>query len=228
MAESRINYNSWHRQHATEDDITTSWHTFVKKSLIRHDVEGKIVLEIGCGRGGFSNYLATLAPTQVFACDYSASAIEIAKQKYTHELITWKQENIMSLGFKDETFDAAISCETIEHVPDAEKAIQELYRVIKPGGRLFLTCPNYFNLFGVWCAYRWMIGKPFTEGGQPFVNYVLMPNVYRWIRSAGFKVEHFSSSELILPARTPKHFYDHGTPWWFRIFGSRTFYILNK
>ncbi len=228
MSQNKVDYNSWHQQHATEDDITTSWHSFVRKSLQQGDVEGKTILEIGCGRGGFSHFLSTLAPMRVFACDYSASAIEIAKQKYEHPLITWKQEDIMSLRFKDETFDTAISCETIEHVPDPQKAIRELYRVVKPGGKLFLTCPNYFNLFGIWCSYRWMIGKPFTEGGQPFVNYILMPRIYRWMRSAGFKVEHFSSSELILPARVPKQFYNYGTPWLFRIFGSRTFYILNK
>lgn len=230
MTDSNIDYNTWHQKHSSEDDISTSWHGFVKANLQPQDIKQKKLLEIGCGRGGFSNYLATHlhTPSKVYACDYSASALDMAQRKYAHEKISWNQEDIMALSFPDGFFDMAISCETIEHVPDPYKAIRELYRVLKPGGKLLLTCPSYFNIFGIWCIYRWLIGKPFTEGGQPYVNYILMPRVYRWIKMTGFNVGKFSSAEIIIPARVPKHYYDYGTPRWLRIFGSRTFYVLNK
>jgi ubiquinone/menaquinone biosynthesis C-methylase UbiE len=230
MSESNVDYNKWHREHSSEDDISTAWHEFVKTNLQQGDINEKKILDIGCGRGGFSHYLAhyTDPPKQIMACDYSLAALDIAQRKYAHEKIFWKQEDIMALSFPDRFFDTAISCETIEHIPDPAKTIHELYRVLKPGGRLLLTCPNYFNPVGIWCIYRWLIGKPFTEGGQPYVNYILMPQVYGWIKKAGFKVELFASSEFIIPARVPKHFYDYGTPWWLRIFGSRTFYVLYK
>jgi 2-polyprenyl-3-methyl-5-hydroxy-6-metoxy-1,4-benzoquinol methylase len=226
----KSNYDTWHRHHSSDDDITASWHMFIKKNLRQEDVDGKKILEIGCGRGGFSNYLANVekAPDQVFACDYSHSALEIAQHKYAHSGITWKQQDIMAMNFPSESFDTAISCETIEHVPDPAKAISELYRVLKPGGRLLLTCPNYFNLFGIWCIYRWAIGKPYTEGGQPYVNYILMPKLYFWIRKSGFKMAKFTSAEIIIPARIPRHFYHYGTPLLLRIFGHRTFYVLIK
>jgi ubiquinone/menaquinone biosynthesis C-methylase UbiE len=230
MTESTVDYNTWHQDHSLEDDTSTSWHSFVKTELRAEDMYNKNILEIGCGRGGFSNYLAKHrdAPDQIIACDYSAAALEIAQRKYADKKIFWKHEDIMALTFAGNFFDTAISCETIEHVPNPKRAINELYRVLKPGGRLLLTCPNYFNPFGIWCIYRWLIGKPFTEGGQPYVNYILMPWVYGWIRKAGFKVDKFVSSEFIIPARVPRHFYNHGTPWWLRIFGSRTFYVLTK
>lgn len=229
---TRLNndYDHWHTVRAIEDDTTASWHVFVKNSLRKRDVDGANVLEIGCGRGGFSNYLVNLPnpPRNLFACDYSLSAIEIGKQKYTDKQIKWRQEDIMAMTFDDDSFETAISCETIEHVPNPKKAICELYRVTKPGGRVLLTCPNYFNLFGIWCLYRWLIRKPYTEGGQPYVNYILMPRIYWWILSAGFKLERFSSLDIIVPARIPRHYYNNGTPWWLRIFGHRTFYILRK
>ena len=223
-------YNTWHQDHSLDDDITASWHLFVKTSLQRKDVDQREILEIGCGRGGFSHHLANLQhpPRKLFACDYSTSALEIARKKYSHDNITWKQEDIMALSFPEAFFDTAISCETIEHVPHPQKAIQELYRVIKPGGRLLLTCPNYFNPFGIWCFYRWMIRKPYNEGGQPYVNYVLMPLIYFWIKKSGFKIEKFISSEIIIPSKVPKHFYNNTTPAWLRIFGYRTFYVLRK
>ncbi len=224
-------YDKWHTIHKVEDDISVSWYQFVINSL-QHtsDIKQKRVLEIGCGRGGFSNYLANLpnGPHQIVASDFSASALAIASEKYAHSKIFWKKEDIMNMSFESNSFDTVISCETIEHVPNPSKALHELYRVLKPGGRLFLTCPNYFNLFGIWCLYRWVIGKPFTEGGQPYVNYILMPLVYFWIKGSGFKVEKFRSTEIIIPARVPRHFYFTGVPWILKILGSRTFYILTK
>jgi ubiquinone/menaquinone biosynthesis C-methylase UbiE len=226
------NYNEWHRSHDGDDDTSAPWHRFVKDSLTRNDVDDRVILEIGCGRGGFSNYLAHLdpRPRKVVASDYSSTALEIAKAKYSNNdhLIDWKQQDIMALDFKENYFDTVISCETIEHVTNPQFALRELYRVLKPGGRLFLTCPNYFNPFGVWCVYRWLIGKPFTEGGQPYVNYILYPQVFSWLKRIGFEIAFYKSSEIIMPARVPKHFWNENTPFLLKPFGYRTFYILNK
>jgi 2-polyprenyl-3-methyl-5-hydroxy-6-metoxy-1,4-benzoquinol methylase len=224
-------YDTWHQCHEIDDDINTPWHRFVTGHYdVEQDIAGKTILEIGCGRGGFSNHLARLVPSprRIFACDFSESALRMGENRYGHPAITWKKEDIMALSFSDNSFDTAISCETIEHVPDSKQALNELYRVIKPGGTLFLTCPNYFNLFGIWCIYRWMIGKPFTEGGQPYVHYLLAANVRRWFRHAGFKMEKCLSSEIIIPARVPRHFYKDKAPSWLNYFGFRTFYVLKK
>jgi ubiquinone/menaquinone biosynthesis C-methylase UbiE len=46
-----------------------------------------------------------------------------------------------------------VSCETIEHVPDVGSAVREMHRVTRPGGKLFLTTPNYANLTGLYDLY---------------------------------------------------------------------------
>ncbi len=223
-------YNEWHLTHTTDDDINTPWHHFVKSKLTSGDIVDRKILEIGCGRGGFSKYLSAITPIaqQIVAADFSTSALVIAGAKYQNLKIDWKQEDIMNISFQDNFFDTVISCETIEHVTNPNKAVKELYRVLKPGGKLFLTCPNYFNLFGIWCLYRWIIGKPFTEGGQPYVNYILFPSVFFWVRQAGFKVECFQSVEITLPAKVPKHFWVKKAPYLLKPFGHRTFYVLIK
>jgi ubiquinone/menaquinone biosynthesis C-methylase UbiE len=227
---ANTDYDCWHRGHSLEDDIATPWHDFVKNNLTDAEIEGKRVLEIGCGRGGFSNYLAhkPAPPERVYGCDYSESALAIARQKYDSVRITWKAEDIMALSFEDNFFDIAVSCETIEHVPHSAKALSELFRVLKPGGKLVLTCPNYFNPFGIWCLYRWIIGKPFTEGGQPYVNYLQMPLVYWWLKKAGFRVGKFTSTDLTIPARVPKHYYLDKMPFLIKPVGHRTFYTAFK
>lgn len=229
MEESK--YDSWHASHVEDNDISTPWHNFIRSVIRMEDISDKVVLEIGCGRGGFSNYLLQEYPSiqKLYACDYSESALAIGMQKVSAtRKVEWLKEDIQSLTFCDQTFDTIISSETIEHVPLPLEALGELYRVLKPGGRLILTCPNYFNLFGIWVLYRKLIGKPYTEGGQPYVNYILLPVIYRRIKLLGFKVDHFRSSELVIPARRPKTFFPLQTPALLKYFGFRTFYILKK
>lgn len=226
-----LNYNEWHSDHVKEDDTTTIWYQFVLKSLdFETDINEKDILEIGCGRGGFASYLAgkSSAETKITASDFSDFAIDQARQRFSDVKIEWRKEDIQKLSFKNNLFDTIISCETIEHVPEPQQAILELYRVLKPGGRLFLTCPNYFNLFGIWCLYRWIIGKPYTEGGQPYVNYILMPFIYRGLRKAGFRVHQYYSADIVLPLSRPKHFFFDKTPKWLTFFGFRSFYVLKK
>lgn len=224
-------YNAWHQQHFGDNDISTPWHNFVKESVAEADMEYKRVLEIGCGRGGFSDYLSRRFTHlgSLYACDYSETALRLAMNRSKSDLkIVWQKEDIQKLSFLDKTFDTIISCETIEHVPYPTKALEELYRVLKPGGKFILTCPNYFNLFGVWCLYRKIIGKPYTEGGQPYVNYLMFPLIYVKLKSLGFSIQHYHSSELVLPARVPKTFYPMKVPVWLSFLGSRTYYILTK
>lgn len=224
-------YDDWHSSHVDDNDTSTPWHNFVKSILRKEDISGKIVLEIGCGRGGFSSYLIQQFPdiTKLYACDYSESALEISRMKtLNRSKITWMKQDIQALTFPAHSFDTIISCETIEHVPHPHKALKELNRVLKPGGKLILTCPNYFNLFGIWVLYRKLIGEPYTEGGQPYVNYIMLPAIYGRLKSLGFEMAHFHSSEFVVPARVPKTFYSLKTPAILKYFGSRTFYMLVK
>jgi SAM-dependent methyltransferase len=225
------NYNEWHGRNQLDNHVDSPWYEFVNRCLQPEMMDDKVVLEIGCGRGGFSISLTQKFPSvlKLFACDYSETALSIGEASTTKSgRLTWQKEDIQALSFPDDHFHTVISCETIEHVPRPMKALEEIYRVLKPGGRFILTCPNYFNLFGIWCLYRKMIGKPFTEGGQPYVNYLLLPSIYRKLKALGFQVEHFHTSEFIIPWRVPKTFFKERTPSAIEFLGSRTFYLMTK
>jgi SAM-dependent methyltransferase len=223
-------YDAWHRQQEEVEPTFGVWYRWVDSAVADMDLNSKTVLEIGCGRGFFAAKIGrNHHPRLLYGCDYSAKAIDIAQQRFPEENnIVWKQEDIQKMSFENASFDTVISCETIEHIPHPGKGLRELYRVLKPGGRLFLTFPNYFNFFGLWCLYRKLINKPYSEGGQPYVNYILFPSIRLKLKLLGFRVEHFHSSELILPARVPKTYYSLKTPKWLSIFGHRTYYILRK
>jgi 2-polyprenyl-3-methyl-5-hydroxy-6-metoxy-1,4-benzoquinol methylase len=86
--------------------------------------------------------------------------------------------------FRDGEFDTVISCETIEHVPNPPLAIRQLARVLRPGGRLLVTTPNYFSSIGLYRAYCWARGKKFDECGQPIVQWTMIHRVRGWIKAA--------------------------------------------
>ena len=83
--------------------------------------------------------------------------------------------DIQAIAHADASFDTVVSCETIEHVPDPVKAVSELARVLRPGGRLFLTTPNYLGSLGLYRAYLRLRGRRFTEVGQPINQLTLLP-----------------------------------------------------
>ena len=87
----------------------------------------------------------------------------------------WETGDIQAIAHPAASFDTVFSCETIEHVPDPRQAIRELARVLCPGGRLFLTCPNYLGLMGLYRGYLRLTGRRYREEGQPINQFLILP-----------------------------------------------------
>jgi len=187
-------YDAWHNRLDVNQGADDPWYQLVRIQMDHdRDVAGRRVLEIGCGRGGFACWLAgqRLPPAELVAMDYSAVAVE--KGRAFGEAagvtgITWQMGDIQAIPHPDASFDTVISCETIEHVPDPAKAVSELSRVLKPGGRLFLTAPNYMGPFGLYRAYLRLRGRRYTEVGQPINQFTVLPRTLYWIRRTGLNV----------------------------------------
>jgi SAM-dependent methyltransferase len=113
--------------------------------------------------------------------------------------------DIQAIAHEDSSFDTVISCETIEHVPNPRKAVNELARVIKPGGRLLLTTPNYLGVYGLYRGYLRLTGRRYTEEGQPINNFMLLPLTRTWIARSGLRVSTVDAvgHYLLLPGRRP-------------------------
>jgi SAM-dependent methyltransferase len=109
-------------------------------------LEGKKVLEAGCGAGRFSEVLLeAIGDGELYSFDLSC-AVEAAKENcvdFPNRRIC--QADILSMPFKPESFDVVICIGVIQHTPDPEKTIAALSRMVRPGGRLFIDCyaPGY-------------------------------------------------------------------------------------
>jgi len=102
------------------------------------------VLEIGCGTGYFTRHIAETG-ADVMAIDISPELIKIAQNELKKiKNITFKIENAYEMTFDDNNFDYVIGSSVLHHL-DINKALKEIYRVLKPGGKIVFTEPNMLN-----------------------------------------------------------------------------------
>ncbi len=99
---------------------------------------GMNLLDCGCGPGSITEGLAeAVKPGQVTAIDTSENVLEHAKERISKNKITnirFEVGDVCRLDYSDNSFDALFSHNVLEHIPDAGTALQEMYRVLKPGG----------------------------------------------------------------------------------------------
>ncbi len=104
-----------------------------------------LVLDAGCGLGDHSIRLARRG-CRAYAIDISGVAIEEAERRAAAAgldgRIVFKQADLTNLQFDDESFDRIFSWGVVIHIPDAERALAELVRILRPGGRLALYVTN--------------------------------------------------------------------------------------
>jgi tocopherol O-methyltransferase len=101
------------------------------------------IIDIGCGIGGSSLYLAdklqgevvgiTLSPVQANRAQERAAAAKLSDRA------TFKVANALDIPYPDNTFDLVWTLESGEHMPDKEKFLRECYRVMKPGGQIIMA-----------------------------------------------------------------------------------------
>lgn len=114
--------------------------------------ENSLILDAGCGAGAHAMRLARRG-FSVVAADFSDSVLEMAKANLQaagmQDQIRLQHENLLSLSFPDETFDAILVWGVLMHIPDVEKAVAELTRVLKKGGSLIVSEGNMYSLQSV-------------------------------------------------------------------------------
>jgi SAM-dependent methyltransferase len=106
---------------------------------------GAMVLDAGCGPGVHSVRVAR-AGFRVCAVDISQTMLQEAKARIAvagvASAVDFRQEDLTHLTFPDSSFRYVFSWGVIIHIPDVEKALDELARIVEPGGKLALYVTN--------------------------------------------------------------------------------------
>ena len=181
------------------NQIAPSWYNFRHWSIFRKELgelaqrwqKGKL-LNIGCAHG--PDFLPFTRSFELYGIDFSTEMLKFA-QKYAqkfHFVVNLSLADVSYLPYADETFDWAISVATYHHIRDKDErqaALNELRRILKPGGEAFITVWNR------WQPRFWLKGKvvavPWRTKDKTLYRYYYLfsyPELENLVKQADFEV----------------------------------------
>ncbi|MFC1548340.1 class I SAM-dependent methyltransferase [Candidatus Omnitrophota bacterium] len=180
-----------------EDEVEAERCDWLENALLLRMKDFKAHLVVGAGTGGLMVALRDRGARDLFACEPCPEALQIAREK-AHlagiEVANVTDDVVEHLPYCDCSMDFIHCFTVLEHVQDVRKAIKEMYRVLRPGGLIYIHTPDYrFPYEGHYktfvpvflgkrfsIAYLKMKGKPvdFMKG----VNFVTEKSLDRLLR----------------------------------------------
>ncbi|CAN7382576.1 MULTISPECIES: class I SAM-dependent methyltransferase [Ensifer] len=108
--------------------------------------DGERILDVGCGTGSLTFALPHAADLrEITAIDFSPVFVEAAIKANTDPRIRIQQADACALPFADDYFDRALALLVLHFVPEAEKAVAEMRRVVRPGGVVAAVVWDHFG-----------------------------------------------------------------------------------
>jgi ubiquinone/menaquinone biosynthesis C-methylase UbiE len=101
------------------------------------------ILDIGCGTGAMLDELAPFGP--VVGADFSPEALQFCVTRGVGANLA--RADVRRLPFADASFDVVTAMDIVEHIDDDKAASCEIFRVLRPGGRLLVTVPAFSSLW---------------------------------------------------------------------------------
>ena len=137
-------------------------------------LKGKHLLEVGCGMG-FDSIEFLKRNIRVTATDLTEAAVEITKRNFEVNGLKAegvKVENVLELSFPDNSFDAVWACGVLHHNANIERALSEIHRVLKTGGKAIIS---HFYRRPSWMYYISKLGRvniEFEEEDPPVTEFL--------------------------------------------------------
>ena len=122
------------------DDFVNRSKSFIKRIKIDPGwFMGKRCLDAGCGPGFAAYGLSEISRTRVYAFDISEGCLSVARSRVSAgSNISFSRASNESIPFKDDSFDFLNCNGVVHHLLNTQGAIHELFRVLKPGGKIFI------------------------------------------------------------------------------------------
>ena len=153
------------------------------------------VLDVGCG-GGLLSEALTQAGAKVTAIDLAPNLLKVAR---LHGLesgikVDYREMPVETLAEQaPASFDAITCMEMLEHVPEPASIIEACAKLLKPGGRLFLSTlnrtPAAFALAIVGAEY---VARVLPKGTHQYRDFIKPSELAKWLREAGLEIEDVS------------------------------------
>jgi ubiquinone/menaquinone biosynthesis C-methylase UbiE len=195
--------------------LVDPWYHLVLKMLYSFfdDLKEQMVIEVGCGVGGFLVNISKRC-NQVVGLDVSLKAVHMAKDLAKRFGFYGKVHLVVGdaqfLPFKGDVGDIVVCSETLEHVPDYERAFDELVRITKSLGYLCLTVPNFLSTALFENLILLLKGQPNYVKSQVCVEKEHIFHVFKLkklLNRQKLKIVQFKSTDFLhFPPRVRKFF----------------------
>jgi arsenite methyltransferase len=165
--------------------------------------QGERVLDIGSGPGLLAYEMAVAVGPEgrVCAIDTSADMISMSKRRCAElPWVEFELADAVKLPYNDSSFDAAVSTQVYEYVPDISAALKELYRILRSGGRALILDTDYGSLI-IHSEDRTRMAHVLAAWDEHFVHGDLPRTLAPSLRDAGFTVRQRS----IIPMFNPEY-----------------------
>lgn len=144
------------------------------------------VLDYGGGSGLYINLWRQVVPgADLYFCDISSVALEQLRNQYPEYGPRCREVRENKAGFEDAFFDVIVSVEVMEHVVDLDGYLQDIFRLLKPGGRFIWTTPCA-NSFSIEHLYNVLTGQ-IEATSEGFQRWKENPDHLRRLKSAEIK-----------------------------------------
>lgn len=126
------------------------------------------LLDAGSGTGRYGLKIAQDFPESIVTItdilDEALSISRIVASQAGLKNVLFKRDDILANSFPDNYFDVVFSDATIQYLPDYRRAIRELRRITKPGGRIVIVAVNYWNFHTLYKLFLSLVGKKYQYG----------------------------------------------------------------
>ncbi|MAB77968.1 MAG: hypothetical protein CMJ89_01325 [Planctomycetes bacterium] len=153
--------------------------------ILRRQLNGerpRRILDLGCGLGGFLDGLSEIGE-RVYPSDISAESLIFCRERGHDGAVV---SNGYKLPYANSSLDLVCLFDTIEHIPDDARVMQEVERILRPGGRVLITVPAYQFLY----ANNDRVAQHCRRYNRH--------NLRRVIEQAGIQVERNTHSNIFL------------------------------
>jgi SAM-dependent methyltransferase len=123
---------------------------YIVPSKIIDPVENGSVLDVGCGNGANLTRYKSLG-WKTFGQDISPDSCEVAREA-GHEIFTG---DLFAARYPDEAFDAVTMWDSLEHIPNPADVMKEVRRIMRPGGKIYISVPNFGSRYGKDYKDKW-------------------------------------------------------------------------
>ena len=156
--------------------------------------DGDSVLECACGTGAITVSIAEKCKSLI-ATDFAEGMLKCAAKKCRkYGNVTFRQEDITDIKCEDESFNKAVAGNVIHLLPEPRKALDELTRVVKPGGKIII--PTYINLSKKSSGFA---VKFFEKLGADFKRQFEIESYKQFFRDMGYEDVEYSVVEGRMP-----------------------------